>query len=59
LGGLDDLAPTLLVESGNDPSPEGSWLLISRVPGMADITEQDPTKSPTSLREQPAPRGLD
>ena len=37
LGGLGGLAPRLLASGGGGPST-GAWTLISRLPGIADIT---------------------
>jgi aminoglycoside phosphotransferase (APT) family kinase protein len=43
LDGLDGLAPRLLAsDTGGVPS-EGSWILISRLPGAADITPGHPS----------------
>ena len=39
LDGLKGLAPQLLAQGVNDPIP---WLLLSRVPGTADITSGEP-----------------
>ncbi len=39
LDGLKGLAPRLLAEGVNDPVP---WLLLSRLPGAADITSEEP-----------------
>jgi aminoglycoside phosphotransferase (APT) family kinase protein len=39
LDGLNGLAPRLLAEGVNDPIP---WLLLSRLPGKADITSGEP-----------------
>ena len=39
LDGLNGLAPRLLAAGVNDPIP---WLLLSRLPGIADITSGDP-----------------
>jgi aminoglycoside phosphotransferase (APT) family kinase protein len=39
LDGLDGLAPRLLAEGVSDPVP---WLLLSRLPGAADITSSEP-----------------
>jgi aminoglycoside phosphotransferase (APT) family kinase protein len=42
LGGLDGLAPKLLASDSSDFMSGGSWLLISRLPGTADITPRHP-----------------
>jgi len=42
LDGLDGLAPRLLATAPGSP-PEGPWTLISRLPGLADITPADPS----------------
>jgi hypothetical protein len=42
LDGLDGLAPRLLASGRGDASPAGSWLLISRLPGAADLTSDPP-----------------
>jgi aminoglycoside phosphotransferase len=39
LDGLNGLAPRLLAEGVNDPIP---WLLLSKLPGTADITSEEP-----------------
>jgi aminoglycoside phosphotransferase (APT) family kinase protein len=41
LDGLDGLAPRLLASSSGQ-RPAGSWVLISRLPGRADITPDQP-----------------
>ena len=41
LDGLGGLAPRLLA-ADPDGSKEGPWILISRLPGLADITPADP-----------------
>jgi aminoglycoside phosphotransferase (APT) family kinase protein len=43
LAGLGGLAPRLLVSGLDGPPPHGSWNLISRLPGAADITPGDPS----------------
>lgn len=43
LDGLDGLAPQLLATAPGDPPPEERWILISRLPGLADITPADPS----------------
>jgi aminoglycoside phosphotransferase (APT) family kinase protein len=51
LDGLDGLAPRLLTKgAGGNPS-EGSWLLISRLPGAADITPGQPATWAAQLGE--------
>lgn len=42
LEGLGGLAPRLLAGDPDGPPPEGPWILISRLPGAADITPGDP-----------------
>jgi aminoglycoside phosphotransferase (APT) family kinase protein len=42
LDGLDGLAPRLLASGAGQPPPVGSWVLISRLPGRADITPDQP-----------------
>lgn len=42
LDGLGGLAPLLLAGRPDGPSPGGPWVLISRLPGTADITPRDP-----------------
>lgn len=42
LDGLDGLAPRLLASDSADPASRGSWVLISRLPGTADITPRQP-----------------
>lgn len=42
LDGLDGLAPRLLASGTGQPSSVGSWILISRLPGRADITPDQP-----------------
>ncbi len=44
LDGLDGLAPRLLASDPHGSSPEGPWTLISRLPGLADITPGDPSE---------------
>jgi aminoglycoside phosphotransferase (APT) family kinase protein len=46
LAGLDGLAPRLLAAH-----PVGSWILISRLPGAADITPGDPSAFARQLGE--------
>src|SRR5215469_18188087 len=46
LDGLDGLAPQLLVAH-----PDGSWILISRLPGAANITPRDPSAVARQLGE--------
>jgi aminoglycoside phosphotransferase (APT) family kinase protein len=43
LDGLGGLAPRLLASDVADRAASGSWLLISRLPGSADITPRQPT----------------
>jgi aminoglycoside phosphotransferase (APT) family kinase protein len=43
LEGLDGLAPRLLASDLDGPTAEGPWTLISRLPGLADITPGDPS----------------
>jgi aminoglycoside phosphotransferase (APT) family kinase protein len=42
LDGLDGLAPRLLASAMSDTPSAGSWLLISRLPGAADLTPGQP-----------------
>lgn len=42
LDGLDGLAPRLLASDTAHATTRGSWLLISRLPGSADITPRHP-----------------
>jgi aminoglycoside phosphotransferase (APT) family kinase protein len=42
LEGLDGLAPRLLASSMSDASPAQSWVLISYLPGAADLTPRQP-----------------
>ena len=42
LDGLDGLAPRLLASDSADLASRGSWVLISRLPGTADITPREP-----------------
>jgi aminoglycoside phosphotransferase (APT) family kinase protein len=42
LDGLDGLAPRLLASGTGQPPSVGSWILISRLPGWADITPDQP-----------------
>lgn len=51
LDGLDGLAPRVLATAGSGQSPEGSWLLISRLPGAADITPSQPAGWAAQLGE--------
>jgi aminoglycoside phosphotransferase (APT) family kinase protein len=51
LEGLDGLAPQLLASAGNVSPPEGPWTLISRLPGLADITPADPSGFARQLGE--------
>ena len=46
LGGLGGLAPRLLAHDGNGDRP---WLVISRLPGCADIRPRDPARSAAEL----------
>lgn len=50
LDGLDGLAPRLLA-SATSGLPGGSWTLISRLPGLADITPADPSRAAMQLGE--------
>lgn len=43
LEGLGGLAPQLLAGHPDGPPPDGPWILISRLPGIADITPSDPS----------------
>jgi aminoglycoside phosphotransferase (APT) family kinase protein len=43
LDGLDGLAPRLLASDSGDAAARGSWLLISRLPGAANITVGEPS----------------
>jgi aminoglycoside phosphotransferase (APT) family kinase protein len=43
LDGLDGLAPRLLASERDDAAARGSWLLISRLPGTANITPAQPS----------------
>ncbi|MDR0343161.1 MAG: aminoglycoside phosphotransferase family protein, partial [Nocardiopsaceae bacterium] len=49
LGGLDGLAPRLLASALDDGSDAGTWLLISRLPGTADITPARPSAAAAQL----------
>jgi aminoglycoside phosphotransferase (APT) family kinase protein len=49
LGGLGGLAPRLLASALDDGSREGSWVLISRLPGAADITPARPSAAAAQL----------
>lgn len=51
LDGLDGLAPRLLATGGSGESRDGSWLLISRLPGAADITPGRPAAWARQLGE--------
>ena len=51
LDGLDGLAPRLLASAPGGPPPEGPWVLISRLPGLADITPADPSGFARQLGE--------
>ena len=42
LDGLGGLAPQLLAHHPDGPPPERPWILISRLPGAADITPPSP-----------------
>lgn len=42
LGGLGGLAPRLLASDASNAPPAGSWLLISCLPGTADLTPGQP-----------------
>jgi aminoglycoside phosphotransferase (APT) family kinase protein len=43
IDGLDGLAPRLLGSDSSDAATRGSWLLISRLPGTANITVGEPS----------------
>ncbi len=43
LDGLDGLAPRLLASGPGGRAPGGSWVVISRLPGTADITPGQPS----------------
>jgi aminoglycoside phosphotransferase (APT) family kinase protein len=43
LGGLDGLAPRVLASGLGVRASEGSWVVISRLPGTADITPVQPS----------------
>jgi aminoglycoside phosphotransferase (APT) family kinase protein len=49
LDGLDGLAPRLLASDVADTAAGGSWLLISRLPGAADITPRQPAAQAAEL----------
>jgi aminoglycoside phosphotransferase (APT) family kinase protein len=49
LGGLHGLAPRLLGSALDGGSHEGSWVLISRLPGGADITPARPLAAAAQL----------
>lgn len=51
LDGLDGLAPRLLAEGPGDSLAGGAWLLISRLPGAADITPARPPAWAAQLGE--------
>jgi aminoglycoside phosphotransferase (APT) family kinase protein len=43
LDGLGGMVPRLLASGIDGAAPAGSWLLISRLPGLADITPDQPS----------------
>lgn len=49
LDGLDGLAPRLLDHAPDSGTPEGSWTLISRLTGAADITPARPSTAAAQL----------
>ena len=49
LDGLLGLAPRLLAWSADEATSDGSWLLISRLPGAADITPGEPAAFASQL----------
>jgi aminoglycoside phosphotransferase (APT) family kinase protein len=49
LDGLDGLAPRLLASDSADLASRGSWVLISRLPGTADITPREPVARAAQL----------
>jgi aminoglycoside phosphotransferase (APT) family kinase protein len=51
LDGLGGLAPRLLASYPDGAPPQGSWNLISRLPGTADITPDDPSAFAGQLGE--------
>ena len=51
LDGLDGLAPRLLANGAGGKPSDGSWLLISRLPGTADITPGQPAAWAAQLGE--------
>ena len=51
LDGFDGLAPRLLAKGGGGNPSEGSWLLISRLPGAADIIPGQPATWAAQLGE--------
>jgi aminoglycoside phosphotransferase (APT) family kinase protein len=51
LDGLGGLAPRLLAGHPGDQPPDGPWILISRLPGTADITPGDPAAFARQLGE--------
>jgi aminoglycoside phosphotransferase (APT) family kinase protein len=51
LDGLGGLAPQLLVGPPDGPPPDGSWIVISRLPGAANITSRDPSAVARQLGE--------
>jgi aminoglycoside phosphotransferase (APT) family kinase protein len=44
LAGLGGLAPRLLASGGGPAAAEGPWVVISRLPGRADITPSQPAE---------------
>jgi aminoglycoside phosphotransferase (APT) family kinase protein len=51
LDGLDGLAPRLLAGHPDSQPPQGPWILISRLPGVADIIPADPPAFARQLGE--------
>jgi aminoglycoside phosphotransferase (APT) family kinase protein len=49
LDGLGGLAPRLLASNIDGAASQGSWLLISRLPGIADITPDQPAAAAEQL----------
>ncbi len=49
LDGLGGLAPRLLASDTDGTSPEGPWVLISRLPGSADIMPDQPAAAAEEL----------
>jgi aminoglycoside phosphotransferase (APT) family kinase protein len=49
LDGLGGLAPRLLASNIDGVASQGSWLLISRLPGVADITPAQPAAAAEEL----------